>query len=430
MRILTGKALSRRQVLRGAGAAIGLPLLESMSPAGRLRAATTGPVSRLACIYIPHGAVMREWTPPASTGTTLALSRTLASLAPFRDALTVVSGLTLPNAYGEDASAGANHQRSSAVWLTGVAPGPEPVPSMGVSADQVAARHIGQQTPLPSLEVSLEERSTISWSAPTVPLPMESNPQTLFTRLFGDGSTPQQRDTRRSMSRSLLDSIVEEIAMLNVGLPAGDRARLDRYLTSVREVERRIALASNQLSADLDVPEKPIGVPEDFEAHLSVMLELIALAWEADITRVTTMMIAQEVSNAVYPQSGITEPFHNLSHHSEVPAKIERLASLNAYHARTVVGGFLERLSQTPDGDRTLLDTAAVLYGSGMSNSNQHDHEPLPILVAGTANGRLSGGRHIRVDAGTPMSNLLVGLLRGLDIPLESFADSTGALEL
>jgi hypothetical protein len=429
MRYLTGKSLSRRTVLRGAGAAVALPLLHSMLPAGRLRAAEAVPQSRLACIYVPHGAVMSQWTPKGD-GAGFTFSPTLESLGPFRDRLNVISDTWLPNAYGEDASAGANHARSAQVWITGVKPGPGPVPVMGISLDQVAARAIGQDTPLPSLEVSLEERSTISWSAPTTPLPMENNPQTIFTRLFGDGTTDAERVARRAQSQSLLDSVIDEVARLDNRLPAADRERLDFYLTSVREVERRIALAASQSSGDLSLPDKPTGVPDDYETHASLILDLIGLAWQADITRVSTMMVAQEISNAVYPQSGVTEPFHNLSHHSEIPAKLERLSVLNAYHARTILGHFLERLSTTPDGDGTLLDHSLVLYGSGMSNSNQHDHDPLPILLAGGASGRLSGGRHIRAGKGTPLANVLVAMLDKLGIPAESFADSTGFVSI
>jgi hypothetical protein len=425
MPFLTRKHLSRRTLLKGSGTALALPLLQSMVPAGVTRAAETPPQSRLACIYIPHGAVMNRWT-PAADGSAFELSPTLASLSPYRDRLNVISDTTLPNAYGEDASAGANHQRSSAVWITGVKPGPGPVPSMGISVDQVAAAQIGQDTPLPSLELSLEELSTISWSGPTTPLPMENNPQTVFTRLFGDGSTPEERVARRQQSQSLLDSVTEEIASLDVRLPAEDRRRIDQYLTDVREVERRITLAASQVSNDVELPEKPTGVPGDYETHASLMLDLIVLAWQTEITRVSTMMVAREISNAVYPASGINEPFHNLSHHSEIPAKLDRLAELNAYHTQTIMGYFLERLDSTPDGGGSLLDHSMVLYGSGMSNSNQHDHMPLPILLAGGASGRLQGGRHIRAGAGTPLSNVLVAMLDKLGVGAESFADSTG----
>ena len=443
MRFLTRKHLSRRAVLRGAGAAIAMPLLESMIPAGAARAATGDvPRSRFACVYIPHGAVMSRWT-PETDDTGFELPPILQSLEPFRDRLNIVSDLTLPLAYGQDASAGANHTRSSAVWITCAQPETGSSPRLGTSVDQAAAAHFGQDTPLPSLEVSIEEgglsggsglsgaySNTISWRTPTAPLPMENDPQVVFERLFGDGSTPEERSSRRRQAQSLLDSVVGDIGALQRSLPPGDRARLDRYLEDVREVERRIALAAQQIPDDLELPPKPGGVPDDFEEHVKLMFDLQALAWQADITRVSTMMIAKEVSNAVYPVSGVNDPFHNLSHHSEVPANIDRLAQLNEYHTRATIGYFLGKLRDTPDGDGNLLDHSVVLYGSGMSNSNQHDHEPLPILLAGGASGKLAGGRHLRAGSGTPMANLLVAVLNKLDVPAESFGDSTGVLEI
>jgi hypothetical protein len=431
--------LTRRTVLRGVGASVALPLLASMLPAGTARGAT--PRTRFACVYIPHGAVMRQWTPPDEPG--LALTPILRSLEPFRERVNVVSGLTLPLAYGEDASAGANHTRSSAVWLTCARPETGATPRLGVSVDQVAAQSIGQDTPLPSLELSLEEgglsggsglsgayRNTIAWRTPTAPLPMEVNPQVVFERLFGDGGTPEQRARRRAQAASLLDSVLDDAAALGRTLPGDDRARLERHLEDVREVERRIELAGRKVGDDLAVPDKPAGVPDDFEQHAKLMFDLVALAWAADLTRVCTLMIAKEVSNAVYPASGINDPFHNLSHHSEVAANIERYARLNAYHTSTTLAYFLGLLRATPDGDGTLLDHSLVLYGSGMSNSNQHDHEPLPTIVAGGAAGTLAGGRHIRTSGGTPLANLHVALLDKLGARVESFGDSTGAVAL
>jgi hypothetical protein len=439
-RYLARRHLSRRAVLRGAGATIGLPLLSAMLPVSPARAAT--PRSRFACIYIPHGAVMRQWT-PATAGTDFELPPILRSLEPFRNQLVVVSDLTLPLAYGEDASAGANHTRSSAVWITCAEPGVGATPRLGVSVDQVAAQSFGQDTPLPSLELSLEEgglsggsglsgayRNTIAWRTPTAPLPMEQNPQVVFERLFGDGATAEQRARRRAQAGSLLDSVLADAASLGRTLPADDRTRLDRHLEDVREVERRIALAGQKVGDDLAVPEKPAGVPDDFEQHAKLMFDLLALAWAADLTRVGTLMIAKEVSNAVYPASGINEPFHNLSHHSEVPANIERYARLNAYHTSTTLAYFLGKLRDTPDGGGTLLDHSLVLYGSGMSNSNQHDHDPLPAVLAGSASGVLAGGRHVRAGTGTPFANLLVALLDKLGVEAESFGDSTGAVAL
>ena len=437
---LKHRHLSRRAVLRGAGATLALPLLNAMLPAGRAHAAT--PRSRFACIYIPHGAVMQQWT-PATEGSSLELAPILRSLEPFRDRLVVVSDLTLPLAYGEDASAGANHTRSSAVWLTCAQPESGATPRLGVSADQVAAQSFGQDTPLPSLELSLEEgglsggsglsgayRNTIAWRTPTAPLPMEMNPQVVFERLFGDGATAEQRARRRAQAKSLLDSVLDDAGALARTLSADDRMRLERHLEDVREVERRIGLAGQKVGGDLAVPEKPAGVPDDFEQHAKLMFDLLALAWAADLTRVGTLMIAKEVSNAVYPASGIRDPFHNLSHHSEVTANIERYARLNAYHTSTTLAYFLGKLRDTPDGDGTLLDHSLVLYGSGMSNSNQHDHEPLPTLVAGGASGALTGGRHVRAGRGTPFSNLLVALLNKLGVDASSFGDSTGVVAL
>jgi hypothetical protein len=436
---LARRHLSRRAVLQGAGATIGLPLLSAMVPAGTARAAT--PRSRFACIYIPHGAVMRQWTPP--DGARLELTPILRSLEPYRDRLNVVSGLTLPLAYGEDASAGANHTRSSAVWLTCARPEAGATPRLGVSVDQVAAQSFGQDTPLPSLELSLEEgglsggsglsgayRNTIAWRTPTAPLPMEVNPQIVFERLFGDGGTSDERAGRRAQAASLLDSVLVEAGALSRSLPADDRARLERHLEDVREVERRVDLAGQKVGDGLAVPAKPAGVPDDFEQHARLMFDLLALAWSADLTRVGTLMIAKEVSNAVYAASGINDPFHNLSHHSEVPANIERYARLNAYHTTATIAYFLGKLRATPDGDGNLLDHSLVLYGSGMSNSNQHDHEPLPTLLAGGASGTLAGGRHIRAGTGTPFANLLVALLDKLDVHAEKFGDSTGTVTL
>jgi hypothetical protein len=440
---LTKRHLSRRALLRGAGAALALPLLESMIPAGRVKAADSSakPRARLACIYVPHGAVMSQWT-PARTGTGFEFPEILKPLEPFRDRVNVISGLTLPLAYGQDASAGANHTRSSAVYLTGAKPGVGAEAELGISLDQVVAREIGQDAPLPSLELCIEDgslscgtglscayRNTISWQSAKSPLPMENNPQVIFERLFGDGSTAEQRAARRAEAQSLLDSIVGEVASLQQTLPAGDRVRMDRYLHDVREVERRIALAAQQVPANLKLPDAPMGIPDDFDTHIKLMFDLQVLAWQADVTRVTTLMFAKEVSNAIYPASGIREPFHNLSHHSNIPENIARLTQLNQYHAKTFAY-LVQKLRDTPDGEGTLLDHSLLMYGSGMSNSNQHDHAPLPIVLAGGAAGRLSGGRHIAVQAKTPLSNLQLAMLHELGVAAESFGDSTGTVEI
>jgi hypothetical protein len=443
MAYLRRKHLSRRALLRGAGAAIALPLLDSMIPAATARAQTAAfPRRRLSCIYIPHGAVMSAWT-PETLGTGFAFPRILQPLEPYRDRINVISDLALPLAYGTDASAGANHTRSSAVFLAGAEPVEGARARLGVTVDQVAARAISQDTPLPSLELCIEDgglscgaglscayRNTISWQGPESPLPMENNPQVVFERLFGDGSTEQQRDERRAQAQSMLDGLSSQIAGLKRDLPASDRQRMDRYLEDVREVERRIALAGESLPEGFEAPPAPTGVPADFDAHAKLLFDLQTLAWQADLTRVSTMMLAKEVSNAVYPQSGLRDPFHNLSHHSNVPENIEKLTQLNQYHA-SVFAYLVKKLAETPDGEGTLLDHSLVLYGSGMSNSNQHDHDPLPIVLAGGACGRLQGGRHIRADAvDTPLANLQLAMLEKLGIEQDAFGDSTGMMTI
>ncbi|HEY0340165.1 MAG TPA: DUF1552 domain-containing protein, partial [Steroidobacteraceae bacterium] len=366
--MLTKKHLSRRALLRGAGATLALPLLDAMIPAGVVRAATAAtPAARLACIYVPHGAVMNRWT-PAQTGTGFEFSPTLKPLEPFRDRINVITGLSLPLASGQDASAGANHSRSSAVYLTGAEAREGSEAHLGVSIDQLAARRIGQNSLLPSLEMCIEDgaqdcgvglscayRNTISWQTATSPLPMENNPQVVFERLFGDGATEQQRAARRDQARSLLDSVLDEVGSLQRTLPAKDRERMDRYLTDIREVERRIALAATQGAASVKLPNAPAGIPEDFDAHIKLLFDLQVLAWQANVTRVTTIMFAKETSNAVYAASGVREPFHNLSHHSNVPESLDRLAQLNTYHVKTFAY-LLQKLKSTPDGEGNLLD--------------------------------------------------------------------------
>jgi hypothetical protein len=427
MRYLTGKHLSRRTLLRGAGAAIALPLLESMIPAGMRRASAAGaPRSRLACIYIPHGCIMSRWV-PAAVGRGFEFQPILRSLEPYRDRLNIVSGLKLPSAYVGESSAAANHGRSSQCWLTCTPQDTGPTPT---SMDQLAAQHIGQDNALPSLELALEPGASIAYLSPKTPLPMEVNPRVVFERLLGDGSTADERAARQRQLSSLLDSVAGDVAALKRDLPGADRARLDDYLSDVREIERRLALAADSPLATIDVPDKPNGIPADFEEHTMLMFDLLVLAWRADITRIATFMVARELSNRVYPRSLVTEGFHNASHHSEIPANIDRLAKLNEYHTRTTIAYFLRKLAETKDGDGSLLDHSIVVYGSGMANPNQHDHDPLPILLAGGGVGRLQGGRHVHAPEGTPFANLLVSVLGKLDVPVDSFGDSTAALDV
>ena len=442
---ITKKHLSRRAFLQGSGTMLALPLLESMVPAQTpLRQTAAQPRSRLACMYVPHGATMDKWT-PATEGTGFTFTEILKPLEPYRERLNVVSGLAHPyvaGAGGADVSAGANHTRAAAVFLTGAVPERGAQAHLGVSVDQVAARLIGQDTPLPSLELSIEEavlaceasfscayRNSISWKSPTDPLPMQNNPRLVFEKLFGDGSTSAERRARRQESRSLLDSVTGQVSALQRDLPPGDRRRLGQYLDDVREVERRIQRAEATVREDLTLPDVPAGVPPTFQEHLKLLMDLQVIAFQADITRVSTLMFARELSGATYPETNIRDPFHNLSHHSNDRGNMDRFAQLNTYHA-TKVAYFLEKLKTTPDGDGTLLDHSMVLYGSSLSDGNQHNFSPLPIILAGGASGKLKGGRHLRFQKDTHMSNLLLAMLKTLGAPLDSFGDSTGVLEI
>jgi hypothetical protein len=382
---------------------------------------------------------MPKWT-PAQEGAGYELTEILQPIKPFYDQVSIISDLRHANAYGSGAT--ANHNRSAAAFLSGAFAEVGAQPSLGITVDQIAAQKIGQDTPLPSLELTIEEpslncgdglscsyRDTISWQGPHAPLPMQNNPQVVFERLFGDGNTAAQRKARRDQSISLLDSVMGEASTLQRKLPASDRSRLDQYLTDVREIERRVQKAGQQLSDDLPIPTAPTGVPRDVEEHIKLMYDLQVLAWQAEITRVSTFLMCKELSTAVYPKSGVRDAFHTLSHHSNVPDNINRFAVLNTYHV-ALFAYFLDKLRATQDGDGTLLDHSLVLYGSGMSDGNQHNHTDLPILLAGGASGRLKGGRHLRHPKNTPMANLLVAVLDTLEVTTDKLGDSTGPISL
>lgn len=437
MNFITKKHLPRRTFLRGAGVAVALPLLDSMVPAQTVLAAQR---TRLGCIYVPHGATMDKWT-PAKEGKAFEFTEILKPLEKYRDRLVVVSNLAHPQAAGIGSDAGADHARSAAVFLSGAHPEKETV-HVGTTVDQIVAEKLGQDTPLPSIEVAIEENglncgagygcaytNTISWKTPTLPLPMEHNPQVLFEKLFGEGSTSEERLARKQQSRSLLDSVTKEIASLNKELPSSDRSRMSDYLDDVREIERRIQKAESQTPKDLKVPAAPVGIPEAFDDHFKIMFDLQAIAFQANITRVATMMYARDTSGAVYPQSGVRDGFHVASHHSNNRANMDKFALINRYHT-SLLAYFLEKLRATPDGDGNLLDHSLILYGSSMSNGNQHDHDPLPVVVAGGASGRLQGDRHVVAAPHTPMSNLLLAVLDKLGIEESSFGDSTRKLEI
>jgi Protein of unknown function (DUF1552) len=443
---LSKRHLSRRTFLKSGGVTLALPLLESMVPAGTALAATAAaPKARLGCIYIPHGATMDKWTPKGE-GAAFEFSETLQPLAPFRDRINVISDLAhAPVApwSGEDTGGAENHVRAAAVFLSGAHPVKKNEAHVGITIDQVAAQHVGQDTPLPSIEMSMEPlnltcgdagftcayRNTLSWASAALPLPMENNPQIVFERLFGDGSTDAQRQERRQQSRSLLDSIVREVPSLQKDLPAGDKRRLNDYLEEVREIERRVRQVDAQLSRNLDLPDAPVGIPAAFEDHLKLMFDLQVLAYKSEITRISTLMLARENSNAVYPNAGVREGFHNASHHSNERKNMDQFAVINQYHIK-MLAYFLERLRATPDGDGTLLDHSMILYGSSLSDGNEHNFDPLPIVLAGGASGRLSGGRHVRHASHTPMSNLLLTMLDKLGAHVDAIGDSTGLLNI
>jgi hypothetical protein len=429
--------LSRRAVLRGAGATLALPLLESMVPA---MSAVPKAQTRFGAIYFPHGATMARWT-PKDDGPDFTFSEILEPLAPYRAHINVISNLGHALAYGPGGATG-NHNRSSATYLSGAKAASGAQPRLGITADQVAAKHLGRDTPLPSLELTIEDeslscgeglscayRNTLSWQNETSPLPMQNNPQVLFEQLFGDGANDAQRAARRAQALSLLDSVTDQIRTLNQTLPAPDRERMDRFVTDVREIERRIQQSGERVNGEVTLPGKPAGIPEDVEEHIKLMYDLLALAWQTGITRISTFMLAKELSNAVYPKSGVRDSFHILSHHSNVEANKARFAVLNRYHVG-LFAYFVDKLSKLPDGDGTLLDHSVVLYGSGMSDGNSHNHDPLPIVLAGRAGGTLKGNRHIRQKDLTPMSNMLLAILGKLGCPEEHFGDSTVPLAI
>jgi hypothetical protein len=435
---ITKRHLSRRTFLRGAGVTLSLPLLESMVPAlTPLRLSAASPRTRLACIYVPHGATMYKWTPTAE-GRDFAITESLSPLEKYRSMLTVVSNLYHASATGADA--GAEHARSAAIYLSGGRPQKNAV-RVGVTMDQIAAAHISQDTPLPSLELGIEDVSlncgagygcayfnTISWRTPTAPLPVENNPQAVFEKLFGDGGTSEQRLGRKREDRSILDSIREQTLTLQKGLPASDRVRVGAYLEDIREVERRIKTVLER-GEQQAVPDAPVGIPESFEDHVKLMYDLLALAYQSETTRVATLMYAKDLSPASYPNSGNRGGFHGASHHANVRDRMDQFALINKYHVQ-MFEYFVSKLAATTDGDGTLLDHSMLLYGSSMSNGNQHDHGPLPLVLLGGASGQMAGNRHIVAKEQTPMSNLLLGMLDTLGVRQESFGDSTGRVEL
>jgi hypothetical protein len=435
---ITQKHLKRRTFLRGLGATVALPLLDAMVPAF---ASTTKQAPRLGFVYVPHGMVMNRFTPD-TVGAGFELKDIARPLEPYRDRLNIVSRL-----HHRAADSTAVHSLSPTTWLSGVRPKPtQGVDAYaGVTADQLAAQAIGQDTLLPSMEIATEDHAgligacdrdygciymnTLSWRTPTTPMPMEINPRKVFERMFGQGDSVEARLKRRNEDKSILDAVTGQATSLQRGLGVHDREKLDNYLEGVREIERRLSRAESQIdqNADLVIPQAPAGIPFEYADHVRTMFDLLALAYQADITRVFTFMMAREVSNITYTQVGVTEGHHAVSHHQNRPEKLEWCARVQAYHIG-LFADFLKKLDETPDGDGSLLDNSMLLYGSNMSNSNAHDHYPLPAITVGGGRGKLKGGLHVMAEDHAPMTNLLVTLLAKADVPVDKLGDSTGTI--
>src|SRR5437870_2647035 len=439
--IISKKALPRRTFLRGMGATVALPLLDAMIPSMTALAQTpANPVRRLGFVYIPMGSTISQWTPPGEAGLLTELSPALSPLAPVMKHITIVSNMELKNAYP------GTHATSNAAFLSAAkAKWTESSDYfLGTTVDQIAAKQMGQDTQLPSLELAMDlmdmvgqcdngyacvYQNNLSWSSPTTPLPAEAHPRVVFERLFGEGGpTPARRAALRSRG-SMLDSFNDDIARLKRRVGVTDRVRVDHYLDSIREVERQIERAEARV-AENPMPdlERPVGVPAAFADHARLLFDLQVLAFQADITRVVSFQLTRELNNRTYPEIGVPDPHHPTSHHGNDPQKLLKISKINTFHV-SLFAYFLEKLKSTPDGDGSLLDNTVYLYGSGLGNSSIHDHENLPILVAGGAASGMKGGRHIRYKNGTPLANLHLTLLDRVGVHVDSFGDSSGKIE-
>jgi hypothetical protein len=453
---LTRQHLSRRAALRGLGVTLGLPLLDAMVPAQTPLARTAArPKPRFACVEMVHGAggstvegvEKNYWVYPDTDQ--LKFGLTLEPLEPLKDYITVISNT---DAHGAEAWApaeeGADHFRTSAVFLTATHPKQTEGSDIkgGTSVDQIYAQHFGQDTPLPSIQLCIENvdstgscgfnyscvySDTISWASPTTPLPMTMDPRMAFENLFGDGGSPVDRASRMEANKSILDAILNDIPRLQKNLSARDKNRLGTYLEDVREVERRIQKieAYNKSGEQRELPAAPIGVPDSWEEHVKLMFDLQALAFAADVTRVSAFKLSRDTSNRVFPESGFRTPFHTMSHHGESPARILEYAKLNRYHI-SLLPHFLNKLKNTPDGDGNLLDHSVVLWGCAIGDSNIHNHRNLPFLLAGKANGAIKGGQHIHANTETPMANGLLSVVQKLGVNQQSLGDSNGTFAL
>lgn len=439
--IVTKKALPRRTFLRGLGASLSLPLLDAMIPSmTALAASPAAPVRRLGFVYMPMGSNIVQWTPPGPGGALGELSPSLKSLAPVADQLTVLTNMELRNSYpGTHATSNAGFlSAATAKWTE------SSDYYLGTTADQIAAQNIGQATRLPSIELAMDLLTTVgqcdngyacvyqnnlSWSSPTSPLPAEAHPRVAFERLFGDGGTAADRLSELRKDSSLLDWVREDIARLQKKLGPSDRTKVSQYLDTVREVERRIQKAE-AATADSKLPDldRPVGVPAAYADHAKLMFDLQVLALQGDVTRVITFQLARETSTRTYPEIGVPDPHHPLTHHGGNPEKLAKVAQINAFHV-SLFSYFLQKLKATPDGEGTLLDHSIYLYGSGMGNPDVHDHTNLPILVAGGGAGKMKGGRHIRYAEPTPLANLHLTLLEKAGVKIDKFADSKAKIQ-
>ncbi|MBZ5635123.1 MAG: DUF1552 domain-containing protein [Acidobacteriia bacterium] len=431
---ITKKHLPRRTFLRGVGTAIALPLLDAMIPARTALAQTAAnPTPHLGFIYFPHGAIMGQWT-PKTEGSNFELSPILKPLAPFQKQLTVVSGLA-----NRPAVSPAVHAITPGTWLSCVHPRASQDPFGGPTVDQIAAQHIGQDTPFPSLEVATEVHGgggscdrdfgcsyagTISFRTPSNPLPMENDPRKLFQRMFGQGDTPEERKRISKQYSSVLDLVSTEAADLQRSLGPQDRAMVSDYLDTVREIERRVEKMDARDLSHVNIPDTPGGIPPTFEQHINLLFDLIAVAYQANMTRVFAFMMAAEVSGLTYNQIGVSDAFHPLSHHNNEQAKMDKLVKIQTYHT-DIFAKFLTKLQKMPDGDGTMLDHSLILYGSNMSNSNAHNHDPLPTALVGGWKS-VKGGQHLKYPDQTPLANMLLTILDRVGVPEEKFGDSSG----
>ena len=442
--IHTNKYLSRRTILRGIGAALALPFLDAMTPAF---AATPMPIRRLGVIYVPNGMCMQQWTPTAA-GDAFSLTPILRPLTPYRDNMVLVSGLDNAEADGHPGDGGGDHSRSQAAFLTGVhAKKTEGADIENArSMDQIVASQFGKHTQLASLELGLEMNEiagagedgysaaysgALAWRGPHDPLPVEADPRAVFERLFGASESTDRAtlNARMKKNRSILDSVTEELGALNRGLGARDRSKVNEYLESVRDLERRIQRAEEQGGRELPQVRRPAGVPDTYEEHAYLMFDLMALAYQTDLTRVVTFLMGREKSGRAYPEVGVPDSHHSVSHHQNRPEILEKVAKVNTFHIK-LFAHLLERMRATSDGQGTLLDNSALVYGAGMADSDSHYHHNVPILLMGGGAGQIKGGRHIQVPKGTPLTNLHLTLLDKLSVPVEQLGDSTGKLEL